>query len=250
MPAFIHQRAEHISAKNPSMPKSEAFAIATQQSHALGKSPKGYGTAEGRATAKAKYDTPKDDKKTANPGHLESAKFAACVDELAKLSFSPGGALARVGGALANPNVREHGTELAGLGILAAPGLDTLQAHARARLAGDKGPGAVEKRQFMGEAGHAAADVGGLGVLMGPEIAKLMKHGGVLDALKRVAMTEVPGTKPWVLGNVEKATANATRGALRPAAMSGVHRIGTAAGSGAVGNGVYDVSALARKMGV
>jgi hypothetical protein len=77
MPAFIHNRAEHILAKNPSMPKSEAFAIATQQSHALGKSPKGYGTADGKATAKAKYQTPGDDKKTANPGHLESPKMAA-----------------------------------------------------------------------------------------------------------------------------------------------------------------------------
>lgn len=47
------------------MPESQAFAIATQQSHALGKSPKGYGTAEGKATAKAKYTTPGDDKKTA-----------------------------------------------------------------------------------------------------------------------------------------------------------------------------------------
>jgi hypothetical protein len=229
------------------MPKSEAFALATMQGHALGKSPKGYGTAEGRSTAKAKYDTPKDDKKTANPGGLESTKFAACADELAKLSFSPGGAISRVGGALANPSVREHGTELAGLGILAAPGLDTLQAHARARLAGDKGPGAVEKRQLMGEAGHAAADVGGLGVLMGPEIAKLMKHGGVLDTLKRVALTDIPGTKPWVLGNVEKATANAAKGTLRPSAVSGVRRMGA---GGAVGNGVYDVSQMAQKMGI
>lgn len=75
MPAWIHDRAEHILAKNPSMPKSMAFALATQQSHAVGKSPKGYGTEEGRETAKAKYDTPKDDKKTANPGGLTSPKM-------------------------------------------------------------------------------------------------------------------------------------------------------------------------------
>jgi len=77
MPEWIHNRAEHILAKNPSMPKGEAFAIATQQSHAVGKSPKSYGTIEGRTTAKAKYDTPKDDKKTANPGKLESSKMAS-----------------------------------------------------------------------------------------------------------------------------------------------------------------------------
>lgn len=65
MPAWLHARAEHIQAKNPSMPESEAFAIATQQSHALGKTPKGYGTAKGKRVAKAKYDTPEDDVKTA-----------------------------------------------------------------------------------------------------------------------------------------------------------------------------------------
>ena len=94
MPAWIHERAEHILAKNPSMPKGEAFAIATQQSHAVGKSPKGYGTEQGRATAKAKFDTPKDDKKTANPGQLRSPKMEkkaspmllACMDELQKIA--------------------------------------------------------------------------------------------------------------------------------------------------------------------
>lgn len=75
MPKWIHDRAEHLLAKNPSMPKGEAFAIATQQSHALNKSPKDYGTAHGRAEAKDKYDTPKDDKKTANPGSLSSKKM-------------------------------------------------------------------------------------------------------------------------------------------------------------------------------
>lgn len=76
MPEWIHNRAEHLLAKNPDMSKSKAFAIATQQSHALGKSPKGYGTAEGKREAKAKYDTPKGDVKKANPGSLESPKMA------------------------------------------------------------------------------------------------------------------------------------------------------------------------------
>lgn len=73
MPAWIHSRATHILAKHPSMPKSEAFAIATNQSHALGKTPKSYGTVAGRKRAKDIYTTPRDDKKTANPGHLVSA---------------------------------------------------------------------------------------------------------------------------------------------------------------------------------
>ena len=70
MPEWMHSRAKHIMAKNPEMPESQAFAIATQQMHALGKSPKGYGTAKGKHEAKAKYDTPKDDTKTADPGHI------------------------------------------------------------------------------------------------------------------------------------------------------------------------------------
>jgi len=71
-----------------------------------------------------------------------------------------------------------HKNEVAGLGVLAVPGLDTLQATARARLAGDKGHGAVEKRQLLGEGAHAALDVGGLGLLAAPAAAHL-KHAGV-----------------------------------------------------------------------
>ena len=75
MPAFIHDRAEHILAKNPSMDKSQAFAIATQQSHAVGKSPKGYGTVEGKRTAKKKYPHVKEYTKGANPGKLGTPKL-------------------------------------------------------------------------------------------------------------------------------------------------------------------------------
>jgi hypothetical protein len=71
MPQWIHDRADHIRAKNPGMSESQSFAIATQQSHAAGKTPKGYGTAEGKREAKKKYDEPKSAyKKTADPGHI------------------------------------------------------------------------------------------------------------------------------------------------------------------------------------
>jgi hypothetical protein len=96
MPEFIHNRAEHILAKNPDMPKSQAFAIATQQSHALGKSPKRYGTVEGRREARAKYTTPKDDVRTANPGSLNSPKLAAAPLR-AKLKLLGSVALASIG---------------------------------------------------------------------------------------------------------------------------------------------------------
>lgn len=90
MPQWIHDRAEHLLAKNPKMEKSTAFAIATQQSHRLGKSPKGYGTKKGRKEARQKYDKPrKEYKKTSNPGKLDSPKMpgkpkeaSAFLDEL------------------------------------------------------------------------------------------------------------------------------------------------------------------------
>ena len=59
MPAWIHDRARHLQAKNPDMSEQAAFAIATQQAHKLGKTPKGYGTAEGKKTAKSKFTSPR-----------------------------------------------------------------------------------------------------------------------------------------------------------------------------------------------
>jgi len=84
MPAWMHDRADHILSKNPSMPKSEAFAIATQQMHSLGKTPKGYGTESGKATAKAKFKTPGDDVHTANPSK-EASVFSSFAHELQRL---------------------------------------------------------------------------------------------------------------------------------------------------------------------
>lgn len=75
MPKWIHDRARHIQAKNPEMSESTAFAIATQQAHATGKSPEGFGTTKSRQEAKAKYTTPGDDKKTADPGGIGKEAF-------------------------------------------------------------------------------------------------------------------------------------------------------------------------------
>jgi hypothetical protein len=49
------------------MPEGESWAIATQQSHATGHSPKSYGTAKGRHEAHEKYPTPGDDEQKASP---------------------------------------------------------------------------------------------------------------------------------------------------------------------------------------
>lgn len=74
------------------MSESTSFAIATQQAHKVGKTPKGYGTAEGKREAKAKYDRPKADyKKTAEAAPLS---FFAEVHEIFKVAAEdqiPGG---------------------------------------------------------------------------------------------------------------------------------------------------------------
>jgi len=94
MPEWMHNRSEHILAKNPSMPKSEAFAIATQQMEAGGHGPKSYGTAHGRHAAKVKYNAPKNDEEKSNPGGLESPKMkhasvgSMLVDILTKIGFN------------------------------------------------------------------------------------------------------------------------------------------------------------------
>jgi hypothetical protein len=232
---WLHSRAEHLLAKNPSMPKGEAFAIATQQAEATGHTPNSFGTAEGKATAKAKFNTPKDDEQRANPGGLDSPKLAALgaaplwraqagftppgmqtaaqrlkksmsmgtvdpskglkplnikvgstivqivkragIMDLARqaptaMKTLPGAAKSLVTGA--TPRMG-HLNEVAGLGILAVPGLDTLQSRIRARAAGDKSEHGAEKRQLLGEGAHAALDVGGLGMLAAPALAHL-KH--------------------------------------------------------------------------
>jgi len=84
---WIHDRAHHIMGKNPDMDKSQAYAISTQQAHAVKKSPKGFRTTEGIRVAKRKYDDPKHMKKSAessdaegmvrDPKRLEVAEAAA-----------------------------------------------------------------------------------------------------------------------------------------------------------------------------
>jgi hypothetical protein len=75
LPAFIHDRAKRIMKSTvPEYGKEKgkqvAFALATQEAHAMGKSPKTwkgepFGTAQGRREAKAKFPHPSKMKKTA-----------------------------------------------------------------------------------------------------------------------------------------------------------------------------------------
>jgi len=78
------------------MPKSEAFAIATQQSHATGHTPKDYGTSEGKQEAKKKYDEPKSEyTQTADPSSkakqssISLAMMLGFSDELQKIAGLP-----------------------------------------------------------------------------------------------------------------------------------------------------------------
>lgn len=157
------------------------------------------------------------------------------------------GLFGRLRGAISNPHVQDHLTEIGGLGVLAVPGVDHLQAQARASLAGDDSPDAVEHRQLMGEGTHAALDVGGLGILAAPEVKKLMamKHAMVdellkigavsneqaaraadrLDTLERQAITPGQAARNATFGAATGAglgvLSNVVRGAKNPASLRG-----------------------------
>lgn len=73
-------------------------------------------------------------------------------------------------------DVGKHLVELGGLGILAVPSVDELQAHARAGLAGDYNKAGVKKREFLPSVAAPVAEAAGLGTLMAPEAASLGHH--------------------------------------------------------------------------
>jgi len=89
----------------PEKAKQVAFAVATQQAHKVGKSPKThvsketgererFGTPEGRAEAKAKFDKPKSEyKKTAS-----AIMFDGFADELSKIAAAKWREVLRAGG--------------------------------------------------------------------------------------------------------------------------------------------------------
>lgn len=83
-----------------------------------------------------------------------------------------GGGLRRFGQQL---HAHEDEIELAGLGALAVPGVDSLQARFRAGAGASKEE-VAQKRLMSGDV-HSAVDVGGLGVLAAPIVAKkLLGH--------------------------------------------------------------------------
>jgi len=77
-------------------------------------------------------------------------------------------------GAVGKPGVANHLTELAGLGILAAPAVDELQAHTRAGLSGQYSKEGVKERELLPHVATPLAEATGLGVLMAPEAKHLL----------------------------------------------------------------------------
>lgn len=165
-------------AKNPEMAKSTAFAVATQQSHALGKTPKTYGTPEGKAKAKQKYKTPGDDKKTASVGAV--LEFARKNPALAA---GAGGAV--IGAATADKDHRLEGAAMggamgAGAGHLIGGGRSAAKSVSKGRVLG---PGGAAPK-LLAEAPHPKVEITNLGPNYGKPKPKLLgpKVEDVADA--------------------------------------------------------------------
>jgi len=79
----------------------------------------------------------------------------------------------RVIGALANRF--SHPLDLAGLGALAVPSVDQLQAHGRAALAGNYNKEEVKKREFLPHVAHPLLELGGLGMIAAPVAAQAIR---------------------------------------------------------------------------
>ncbi len=165
MPQWIHSRVKHIMSKNPDMPESEAWAIATQQSHALGKTPKGYGTVEGKEKAQDKYKTPGDDEHKANPktasilGELQ--KLRAVIEEQARRSMDRLDTLEK-----SKPTMGQMG-RYAAIGAAAGPAVKAVSNLVKGKPLSDFGQvvGSGVRGALRGVAGDAAAGAAAAGAV-------------------------------------------------------------------------------------
>lgn len=161
MPAWIHDRARRIISKNPEIAESTAFAIATQQSHALGKSPKDFGTEEGRSKAKKKYQDPKTMKKSA---------FVDALPALTGLAtgYSPGRSVAGETAAALAPKGRVQRSEnfARNAAVIGAP------------VGGLVAMGLAKKYHLAPRLGRFMADTFPKGLIAEPDAeAELIRHG-------------------------------------------------------------------------
>lgn len=110
---------------------------------------------------KKKLEAPKEAPK-------EEVKAASLVEQMKSVGQTVGQNLVK----------HEDMHDVIGLGTLAAPIGDNIQARFRANLAGDKSEHGVEKRQFLSEPAHDVIEAGGLAHLAATPIAKMLgaKH--------------------------------------------------------------------------
>lgn len=79
-------------------------------------------------------------------------------------------------------------------------------------------------------------------------LSEIEKTAGFGDAVKRLALTEIPGTKPWLIqGSAQKAIPSSGFGKATRSA-SGVRAAAPA--SRRTASGAWDVSDMARQMGL
>jgi len=205
LPKWVHDRARHIQAKNPSMPESEAFACATQQAHAVKKSPKDYGTPQGRHEAKQKYDTPKDDAKTADPGGL--SKTASFSDISESLGESPDRESVEMDRLKLSPAQRQYIDRR----ILKSTGINLAGALAGAMVAKKYGGGvsAILPGMFLGATAGSVVNRA-LGAMGTEKTAELFSSDVSLLAPLLSSFTDEL-TKIANLGSGHKGTLNPTR---------------------------------------
>lgn len=102
---WIHDRAHNIMQKGEltgkygdKQGKSVAYAIAVQQAHKLGKSPKGFRTSQGVRTAKKKFSLPKKEYRKTAAAHIhnwgndmiKTATLYSFFDELEQIEKDAG----------------------------------------------------------------------------------------------------------------------------------------------------------------
>lgn len=77
-------------------------------------------------------------------------------------------------------------------------------------------------------------------------LEEIIKQAGLLDSVKEIATAPIAGTKPWFIGRAQKPLTDSLK-----SGVSGVRKAVTAPGSTKrLANGAYDVSDMAKKMGL
>lgn len=149
---WIHDRAHHIMGKNPEMPKGMAYAVATQQAHKVGKSPKGFRTKEGVREAKAKMTLPREMyKKKAAAQKLAFDRLKALQKEAAAskskrvVKFRSGGDVRRMPTVRGEAKVRPRAQRRV---VHVPPGMEAVpRGRVERRLVGGRSPVRVMMRQ-------------------------------------------------------------------------------------------------------